>query len=412
LHASSNLLITNIKTIVSGILKQPILDGNAILVRNGKIEEVGREDEIDRHNIDIVIDANGQVVAPGLIDSHFHPAIGDWAPRFKAVGYLESILHSGITTVISQGELHIAGRPKDIQGIKALALLAKKVYENYRPYGLKVCAGALLLDAVLEEADFKELADQGVRIVPEIGVTRLQDKQQLLRMVTFANKYNMIVTMHCGGKSIPGSQTVTVQDILEIKPHIIAHVNGGPTSPALHDIARMFSETSAILEIVYGGNLHTAIETAKLAKSRRALDRIILGSDAPTSSSGLGTLAIMRLVSLLSSAAQIPPAEAIAVASGNTARQFGLSRGRIEPGLDADLIVMDTSEGPDDADALVALESGDIPAISAILVDGEIVCLNSRFTPGSLRNVKVNGVEKIQPTFEEYLFGYPPRNSK
>jgi len=38
--------------------------------------------------------------------------------------FIESSLHGGVTTLISAGEVHLPGRPKDVAGTKALAILA------------------------------------------------------------------------------------------------------------------------------------------------------------------------------------------------------------------------------------------------------------------------------------------------
>ena len=70
----------------------------------------------------MVIDAGGMTAIPGLIDSHVHVTFGDYTPRQRTVGYLESYLHGGVTTAISASEVHVPGRPSDVEGVKALAL--------------------------------------------------------------------------------------------------------------------------------------------------------------------------------------------------------------------------------------------------------------------------------------------------
>ena len=63
---------------------------------------------------------------PGLIDSHVHPVAGDWTPRQNQLGWIDSCLHGGVTTMISAGEVHMPGRPKDVVGLKALAITAQR----------------------------------------------------------------------------------------------------------------------------------------------------------------------------------------------------------------------------------------------------------------------------------------------
>ena len=120
-------LIRNIGQIVSGDIAQPLLDGDSIAIADGKIAAVGRGLDDDA---DTVIDARGSTVIPGLIDSHCHPVFGDFTPRQRTVDFIDSGLHGGLTTMISAGEVHLPGRPKDIVGLKALAIVAAKAYAN------------------------------------------------------------------------------------------------------------------------------------------------------------------------------------------------------------------------------------------------------------------------------------------
>ena len=109
-----------------------------------------------------VIDAGGGALCPGLIDSHCHVVLGDYTPRQQMQNFLDSTLHGGVTTSISAGEVHLPGRPKTAAGTKALAILAAQAWANYRPGGMKVLGGAVILEKGLTEADFEEMAREGV----------------------------------------------------------------------------------------------------------------------------------------------------------------------------------------------------------------------------------------------------------
>ena len=54
----------------------------------------------------------------------------------------EGSLHGDVTTIISQGEHVFPGKPTDAPGVKALAILARKVYSTYRPGDVKAHGGA------------------------------------------------------------------------------------------------------------------------------------------------------------------------------------------------------------------------------------------------------------------------------
>lgn len=155
------MIITNIGTLVSGDIKNPVLKGDTIVIKDKKIAAIGDNTLLEKYPGCKVIDASGTTVTPGLIDSHVHPVIGDFTPRQKTLDFIDSSLHGGVTTMISAGEAHTPGRPKDPAGVKALAVLVSKSYYNARPSGVKVHGGAVILEPGLTEKDFAEMAEQG-----------------------------------------------------------------------------------------------------------------------------------------------------------------------------------------------------------------------------------------------------------
>src|SRR5207237_9481194 len=134
------------------------------------IPPVGRHAACDAAEPDLLIDARRACVAPGLIDSHVHPVFGDWTPRQGQIGWIDSTMNGGVTTMISAGEVHLPGRPKDIVGLKALAITAQRAFDNFRPGGVKVLAGAPVIEKGMVESDFAELAAAGVGLRGEIGL--------------------------------------------------------------------------------------------------------------------------------------------------------------------------------------------------------------------------------------------------
>jgi enamidase len=155
---AGRLVIRDIGLLLSGDLRQPILDADAILCEGGRILAVGRLKDLDVGGAKTVVSANGTAVAPGLIDSHVHPVFGDWTPRQSQINWIDSYLHGGVTTMISAGEVHLPGRPKDVIGVKALAITAQRAFDAFRPGGVKVLAGAPVIEKGMVENDFKDLA--------------------------------------------------------------------------------------------------------------------------------------------------------------------------------------------------------------------------------------------------------------
>ena len=79
----SSLAVVNAGLIASGDLERPVLEGNCVLVEDGKISEIGDAARLNARDADTVIDAAGSAVMPGLIDSHFHVVIGITSPDRK-----------------------------------------------------------------------------------------------------------------------------------------------------------------------------------------------------------------------------------------------------------------------------------------------------------------------------------------
>ncbi|WP_420225221.1 hypothetical protein [Pigmentiphaga litoralis] len=125
--------IVNLGRILNGEWREPVTAGDSILTEDGKIVKVGTLSSADVESAQIVIDADGATAIPGLIDSQVHNTFGDYTPRQKTVGFLESYVHGGITTAISASEVHVPGRPKDPAGVKALAVAALRCFEHFRP---------------------------------------------------------------------------------------------------------------------------------------------------------------------------------------------------------------------------------------------------------------------------------------
>jgi enamidase len=380
------LLIKNIGTLVSGDISRPVLNSDAILVEGGIIQAVGRERDFDLKGVDQMMDVGGMTITPGLIDSHCHPVLGDFTPRQKMLDFIESSLHGGVTTVISAGEVHLPGRPKDVAGTKALAILAAKSFAAARPGGVKVLGGALILEPGLQEKDFEELAREGVRVVGEIGLGGIKGPKDAAPMVKWAKKYGMVVMMHTGGTSIPGSSTVPAEDVIAAGADIVSHINGGPTAISLSEAEKLIRSTTLTLEVVHCGNPKMIVEAMKIVKEVKAYPRIIIGNDAP-SGTGVIPLGILRVINFLASLCGVKAEEAIAMATGNTAKVYRLNRGLVEPGKEADLAIMDAPIGSVGKDALAAIEAGDIPGVAGVLIDGQMKIGVSRNTPPPNRKV-------------------------
>ncbi len=377
-----NLVIKNIGTIFTGDIRQPLVNGPvSLFIEEGKIKAIEQGSDLKG---DKVIDASGMTVCPGLIDSHTHPVFGDFTPRQNQLGFIDSSLHGGVTSMISAGEVHLPGRPTDPKGTKALALLAHKSFAKLRPAGVKLYGGALILEKGLVEEDFKELSEDGVWLVGEIGLGSVKAANEAKTMVEWAKKYGMKVLMHVGGTSVPGSSTVTCDDVLIVNPTVACHLNGGPTSIPVSEAKRVIEKTDCAIEIVHCGNPLSALEICNFMKTKGMLNRLIIGNDAP-SGTGVIPLGVWRMINFISSLCGIPAEVAVCCATGNTKNVFSLPQGIIKAGDDADLQIIDAPMGSAGKDAKAAIEVGDIPGIAMVIIDGVIKTQVSRNTPPPVR---------------------------
>jgi enamidase len=377
---SGKVVIKNIGLLLSGDIDQPILQADTIVVQDGLIAAVGKAADCDTAQADTVIDARQTCVAPGLIDSHVHPVFGDWTPRQNQLGWIESTMNGGVTTMISAGEVHLPGRPKDIIGLKALAITAQRAFDNFRPGGVKVLAGAPVIEKGMTEQDFKELAEAGVTLLGEVGLGSVKAGEEAQKMVAWARKYGIQSTIHTGGPSIPGSGLIDKDVVLEADADVIGHINGGHTSLPEAHVCELCEKSSRAIEIVHNGNERVAIAAAQAALQLKCPHRVILGTDGPAGS-GVQPLGILRLISMLSSIARIPAELVFCFATGNTARTRNLNCGLIEVGRAADFVFMDKAQHSPGRDLLDSVQLGDIPGVGMVMIDGLVRCGRSRNTP-------------------------------
>ena len=378
------LVIKNIGQILSGKLEEPLIDGDCVIAIDGRITAIGRYADLDTDQATQIVDAHCVTLAPGLIDSHVHPVIGDYTPRQQQLNWIDSCLHGGVTTMISAGEVHAPGRPKDIVGLKAMAIASQRWYENFRPSGVKMLAGAPVIEEGMVESDFKELADAGVKLLGEVGLGSVKAGETAAQMVKWARKYGIQSTIHTGGPSIPGSGLIDKDVVLEADADIIGHINGGHTALPDDQITCLCESCTRGIEIVHNGNERAGLLAMRTAFEIGQAERIILGTDAPAGS-GVQPLGILRMIAMLSSLGDIPPEIAFCFATGNTARMRELDTGIIEVGKAADFILIDSAQHAPGKTMLESIHQGNLPGVGMTIIDGIVRTQRSRNTPPAER---------------------------
>ena len=77
---TGSLAVVGAGAVFSGDFERPWLDGvDTLIARDGVISGLGRREDLEAEVAasDVVVDAGGATMAPGLIDSHCHVVLGD-----------------------------------------------------------------------------------------------------------------------------------------------------------------------------------------------------------------------------------------------------------------------------------------------------------------------------------------------
>ncbi|HEV8469272.1 MAG TPA: amidohydrolase family protein [Candidatus Limnocylindria bacterium] len=385
----TTVLFRNIGTLLSGDLAAPVLDAASLLIEDGLVRAIGTAGVAD-----VEVDVRGATVAPGLWDSHIHPYFGEYAPRQDAFGTIGRMVRSGVTSAISAGAGHQPGmylpspklpnvqaqshathgrpeRARDAAGTKALAIVMTKAWRNERPSGLKLYAETVFAEDGMTEEDFAELWDAGIRRLKfQRPISRAADAE---RYRQWAHDRGMLVLAHTGNRSLIRDIEDIGESLRVIHPDVASHVNGGPTPAPWPAIEWLATNTAATLEVAFIGNLPLARRLLRLVLDRGELPRVTIGSDLP-GGTGVVPGAILRTLQLLSHLLpELPVEQLVCLATGNTARRFGLPGGVVAPGEPADIVVWDPVEGSVTETFLECVAYGDRAYPGLVMIDGAIV---------------------------------------
>jgi enamidase len=376
--------IVNIGHIVSGDWREPVVAGDAILIEGDRLARVGQLEQADLEDCELVIDAKGVTACPGFIDSHVHVAFGDYAPRFASTGFLKDYLYGGTTTAISASEVHVPGRPSDIAGVKALAIAARKCWDNYRPGGMRVHGGNVILEPGMTEDDFNELASHGIWLA-KAGFGNVATPFDYVPLMRAARKAGMITNVHTGGASLSLANSIYGEHVVAMQPDVAFHINGGPVAIPDDDFELIVTQSDCALQVCQAGNLRAALKTLALVTEHDCFDRFLIGTDTPT---GIGVMpeGMIKSIVEMASLSDHGPEKMIAAATGNVARRYRLNSGFLRPGCDADLLLMDAPFGAAKSTAMECIKNGDVTAGVACITAGVVRYIGrSRCTPPPAR---------------------------
>jgi imidazolonepropionase-like amidohydrolase len=347
---------------------QQLLDARDVLLRDGLIAQIG---EINDSPGATVIDAAGMTLLPGLIDSHVHIIAAEMLRQAAAFGVtteLDMFMHVELASELrrrvdfTRADFRTAGT------------LATAPHGHGTQFGLPIPT----ITAPDQAAEFvrARLAEGSdyIKIVYDDGGAygigfATHSRETLAALITVTHKQGKLAVVHV-------SDQAAARDAIELGADGLVHVFAD--SPADKEFVELIKSrgafvvpTLSVIEGLRGGsdefaqdprlapllpdgdaaNLKSlfALPAAKTSyghaiESVRALHEakvpILAGTDAPNPGTLHGA-SMHRELELLVECG-LTPAQALAAGTSTPAKRFGLSdRGRIAPGLRADLLLVE-----------------------------------------------------------------------
>ncbi len=363
-----------------------VVEDAAVLCLGGKIVSVGntkdalRDPWLKKNRKKVIeIDCSGQVVLPGFVDSHTHPAfmtprLVDFEKRAAGASY-EEIAEAG-------GGIRSSVEPVREASKNALAdQVAEALYEMAEQgtttveaksgYGLSLDSELKSLEAIGKAAKrwpgtvVRTLL--GAHVVPQEFRGRSQKYVEIVckEMVPQAarRKLATFVDVFCDRGAFSEEETAAIfaaakEHGLEVRAHV-GQLSETPLARLLEfqpasldhmdrvrdeDIAQL-ARHNTVVTLVPGANYFLGLE--RYPEARKFIDAgvpVALATDYNPGSSP--TASMPFVMSLACTHMKMSPAEAVAAATINGACALGLHgrKGSIEPGKDADLAVFEVED--------------------------------------------------------------------
>jgi imidazolonepropionase-like amidohydrolase len=344
---------------------QQVSENRDVLVQDGLISQVG-SDLLVPEGAEI-IDGTGRTLMPGLIDAHVHVALTPEANLSQA-------LSLGVTTVFDMATL-----PQLLDPIRTLRAADRTDLADIRIAGLMAGGPSALGPGIGSAAEAAAFVDARIaegsdylKIYYDDGAWRgqslpLLERETLGALVESAHERGLLSVVHAMGAERPTRQAI------EAGIDGLAHLFFGPSvAPDFADLARnhgvfviptlgvMHEACGRMVEKVVAdallrpyirpdlrqGSVEPDVDVScegtddALRQLARAGVPILTGTDAPARSQIYGASVHGELQVLVS--AGLSPIQALTAATSAPAEAFGLTdRGRISPGLRADLLLVD-----------------------------------------------------------------------
>jgi len=354
----------------------------ALLIRGGKIEQVGTTDEIEQL-IDgqcEIVDAGGRIILPGFVDAHTHPVfagtrVDELEQRIKGATYQEIAARGGgiqstvnRTRAASLDELVNTGKryaawfmrggtttieaksgyglslEDEIKLLRAIRRLDEETDLRYVPTFLGAHSippeyrarrdeyVALLIDEMLPQIARLKLAEFCDVFCEENVFTA----DEAWRILSAARCHGLGLRIHADQLSLGGGAKLAAE-LGTITADHLEHTDAA-------GIAAL--KSAGVQPVLLPGSVY-ALGSSRYPAARQMIDAglaVVLATDFNPGSSP--TPSMLTILSLAATHMKLTPAEAITAATVNAAYSLnrGSQLGSLEPGKIADFVVHDTND--------------------------------------------------------------------
>ena len=395
-----------------------VLPDGAVVLDGDRITDVGETTEVlARHSTDgaRVIDASGKAVLPGLVDLHYHTALGKgWSDHLPLWEYLDTCWYP-IIRALDYEAAYWAALASYSESIKCGVTTVNDMYRQLT--ALADAAEEIGIRAVLSndvadaEHNLDTLEDNraafqakngaaGGRIEVYVGIEWLPlASQELLRDARLlADELGTGIHIHLN-ESL--TEVENSKQRFGRRPTEVAYDTGilGRNCIAAHcvwlsdvEIALM-RETGTQISHNPSSNAKLGNGIARLPEMLNAGLNVGLGHDAAECNNSLDMFEVMKFASLMHRASRVDASlqqapDVVRMATRNGADALGHQSGRLEPGRKADVILVDlmsqmfTPLMPGNPDHLFShlVFAANGSCVDTTIIDGKIVMEGRRLT--------------------------------
>jgi imidazolonepropionase len=347
-----------------------VLENAYVLCEDGAIAAVGRMRDLQLDGEVEELDGSGRCAIPGLVDCHTHPAfLGDRAGEFalRAGGASYEELHAaggGILSTVRATRAGSEGELRDAVSRHAVWMLraGTTTFEGKSGYGLDRDTELASLEAVAQAGGVPtwlgahavppEFADADAyldfaldEVLPKAAELAAAadvfveegafDVEQARRCLTACREGGLVLRLHGDQFNELGAVELAIELGARSVDHLEATGEDGVRALAASDVTAVLLPASALF-------LDRPMPPARALADADAA--IALATDFNPGSAFCESLPLV--CSLACTQLHLAPEQALAACTVNAAHVLGLAdrRGRIGPGRDADLVLLDAPD--------------------------------------------------------------------